>query len=618
MRHPPIVSQFSIIVQQTVTDASGTTTYTYDNAGNLITSATPEGTLHYVYNSLNQHTETYTTAVGGTAVLTDITYGYDTLGRLTSMSVNALNGSELSTPLVTQYYYDGAGNLAYQLQVNNGISQEYTYTLQNQIATITDKTGSTQTAAFAYTYDADGNETQEVETMGTAAQPPTETINYTYNADNMLYSETGVATNVGSSFSSLQNWSTYYGYDADGNRIETDGGDFLNPHPAQNAEPDEEQANFWTYNANNELTKYIQYNPDQDNPSNTTTKYTYDANGNEVEADSTTEHQQQEDGDGNDSFQFYTYDVRGEMVKYVDGNGTTTTYTYDDNGNRVKEVTPVSGHNITTTYLIDSNNPTGEAQPIEEHNNGAAVPSTTYFVGPMGTQGQTSGTTVIYMLRDNRGYARIFTNVSGTVTQYDQYDAYGNQTTSNNIPTTHYFPDGTLDPASGLTFHFGGRQSSSVNGDFIERDAQQYGENQSPISLNMYIYADADPINVIDPSGHDGYADTLEATEVSEELETEFDEGLGNAEAKAVEQVGASNLLPTYLGTLGLNLPYIIGIGGAAYFMWTHGAKQRMIRAGTECPKCGCPNNNDATAGQQSTDIFCLPIRTVCNAEYLE
>ena len=371
---------------------------------------------------------------------------------------------------------------------------------QNQIATITDKTGTTQTASFAYTYDGDGHETQEVETLpATAHGNPIETINYTYNADGMLYSE--VRRRYRSPGREHRRnhpkLGLYYGYDADGNRLETNSQDFLIAH----SQADEGQSTFWKYNANNEMYYNNTFNPDQDNPSNTYTTYTYDNNGDQVQAVSYTEHQQGEDGDDNDSDQTWTYDVRGEMVKYVDGNGTTTTYTYDDAGNRVKEV----HGSTTTTYLIDSNNPTGEAQPIEEHTNGATNPAVTYFVGLNGTQGQANGSTVIYMLRDSRGYARIFTNASGTVTQYDDYDAFGNQTTSNNITaTTHYFPDGVLDVPSGLIFHFGGRQSSSFNGDFIERDGQQFGDNQNPLTLNRYVLDDDNSISNIDPSGHDG------------------------------------------------------------------------------------------------------------------
>ena len=236
---------------------------------------------------------------------------------------------------------------------------------------------------------------------------PIETINYTYNADGWLYSEVGVATapqgvSIGAT---IQNWSLYYGYDADGNRLETNSQDFLIAH----SQADEGQSTFWKYNANNEMYYNDTYNPDQDNPSNTYTTYTYDNNGNQVQAVSYTEHQQGEDGDDNDSDQTWTYDVRGEMVKFVDGNNTTTTYTYDDAGNRVKEVRG----STTTTYLIDSNNPQGYAQTIEEHTNGATNPSVTYFVGPNGAQGQANGSTVIYMLRDARGYAVAVINYIG-------------------------------------------------------------------------------------------------------------------------------------------------------------------------------------------------------------
>ena len=127
------------------------------------------------------------------------------------------------------------------------------------------------------------------------------------------------------------------------------------------------------------------------------------------------------------------------------------------------------------------------------------------------------------MLRDARGYARIFTNAAGTVTQYDDYDAFGNQTTSNGtIPTTHYFPDGTLDIPSGLVFHMA-RQESTFNGNFIERDFGPDGQGQDglPISLNKYIYADADPVNGDDPSGHgEGLGELLVVTGAIALLET--------------------------------------------------------------------------------------------------
>ncbi len=81
--------------QQTVTDASGTTTDSYDDQGNLIEEQTPEGDIHYVFDpATGRHTETFTDN-------TDTVYDYDNHGRLTTVTVNKLNGVTLATPMVT-------------------------------------------------------------------------------------------------------------------------------------------------------------------------------------------------------------------------------------------------------------------------------------------------------------------------------------------------------------------------------------------------------------------------------------------------------------------------------------------------------------------------------------
>ena len=269
------------------------------------------------------------------------------------------------------------------------------------------------------------------------------------------------------------------------------------------------------------------------------------------------------------------------MVKFVDSNNQTTTYTYDDAGDRVKEVGPISGHNTTTTYLIDDNNPMGYAQAVEEHVNGAATPSITYFVGPNGTQGQTAGSTVIYMLRITAAMPAHLHHASGTVTQYDQYDAYGNQIHSNNIPTTHYFPDG-IDPASGLVFHIA-RQENTFNGEFIERDfgLQGQGKVRQPLSLNKYIYAGDNPIMYADPSGHDfSLSETLTAACVA----TLFTVLLGGATTysalSSIDQGIAENnsVLPDAM-VLNLGLSVAGGGfqgGGTASFLYDFSTRQPL------------------------------------------
>ena len=88
------------------------------------------------------------------------------------------------------------------------------------------------------------------------------------------------------------------------------------------------------------------------------------------------------------------------------------------------------------------------------------------------------------------------------VTQNDQYDAYGNQTTSNSSLSTHYLSDGTIDPVSGLTFHFGGRESYTTTGRFIEQDSQEYTVQNKTSTTNRYVLDADNPVENRDPSGH--------------------------------------------------------------------------------------------------------------------
>jgi hypothetical protein len=37
------------------------------------------------------------------------------------------------------------------------------------------------------------------------------------------------------------------------------------------------------------------------------------------------------------------------------------------------------------------------------------------------------------------------------------------------------------------------------------------GDDQEPLSLHKYLYGGGDPVNNIDPSGHDGMADVMMA-----------------------------------------------------------------------------------------------------------
>ena len=59
---------------------------------------------------------------------TDLSYGYDPFGRLTSVTVNMQNGTALPAPEVTTYDFDTAGRLN-QMLLPNGVDTEFIYNL---------------------------------------------------------------------------------------------------------------------------------------------------------------------------------------------------------------------------------------------------------------------------------------------------------------------------------------------------------------------------------------------------------------------------------------------------------------------------------------------------------
>ncbi len=66
----------------TMTDANGTTNYTYDNLDRLTAKATPEGTLNYTYDAAGNVASMASSNVNGASVA----YTYDSLNRLSTVS----------------------------------------------------------------------------------------------------------------------------------------------------------------------------------------------------------------------------------------------------------------------------------------------------------------------------------------------------------------------------------------------------------------------------------------------------------------------------------------------------------------------------------------------------
>ncbi|HJV91536.1 MAG TPA: hypothetical protein VJ623_14595 [Holophagaceae bacterium] len=203
--------------------------YTYDGRYNrLATSTGGTGTTTYTYNPV-----TTTPALGATRLATvtgpmpnsDISYGYDELGRVASRSIHGVAEtrafdalgrlSTVTNPLGTfGYTYDGATNRLLKMTYPNGQVTNYSYldnTGDKRLQSIQNlKSDASNISTFAYTYDATG----QIQSWSRQADAQAPTV-YTYTYDPVGQLLGATLTNSATN----QVLSSYgYGYDDSGNR----------------------------------------------------------------------------------------------------------------------------------------------------------------------------------------------------------------------------------------------------------------------------------------------------------------------------------------------------------------------------------------------------------------
>ena len=135
-------------MRQTMSDASGLTTYRYDDRDRLLEKATPQGTLFYTYDQRGNVKDVWSDLAtsGGTY----ITYEYDANNQLA-----AVHDHHSGT---TRYTYDEAGrNIGYTYP--NDVTTSYTLDELNRIRDIQITGPSGPLARFTYHLNAAGHRT---------------------------------------------------------------------------------------------------------------------------------------------------------------------------------------------------------------------------------------------------------------------------------------------------------------------------------------------------------------------------------------------------------------------------------------------------------------------------
>jgi RHS repeat-associated protein len=342
--------------------APGTWNYTYDADGEQLSVKDPLGNQtqetydHFgnVATSTDalQHTTRYAYDYLGDQTITDTpdgsvtTSAYDHLGELTSVTDGAGNEST--------YSYDDQGNLAYQY-APDGSFQQSGYDEAGNKTSVTDYAAAPPGQAAvelrteSFGYDPNADQTSAKDWNGN-------TTTYTYNAAGKLTSQVQPV-------SASASITTSYGYDAEGNRTSVTGGNGNKTWTTYNSwnlpesviEPTTPTASdtTWTtaYNADGAPTTMTE-------PGGVTLTYGYDALG-----DITSE-----SGTGSPQRSF-SYDTDQRMTSATSGTGTdnfsynpdsalsgssgvsgTSSYTYNNDG-LVASQTDAAG---TTSYTYDS------------------------------------------------------------------------------------------------------------------------------------------------------------------------------------------------------------------------------------------------------------------------
>ena len=199
--------------QTSRTTPEGTTSYTYDENGNLLTVTKGNDTITRVYDALNRVTS-YTNTQGQT-----IGYSYDNVGNLETLTYpdgktvayTYNENNQLLTVTdwnnrVTTYTYNSNGKLATTTRPDGSIETNY-YNEIGQLTRVTDiAQDNTVINEYTYTYDADGN----IITENNVTQPSTNDISIPNSQ--MSYSTANQLTNYNGNIIT---------YDADGNALQT-------------------------------------------------------------------------------------------------------------------------------------------------------------------------------------------------------------------------------------------------------------------------------------------------------------------------------------------------------------------------------------------------------------
>jgi len=426
-------ARISTVTDNYVNSSGPTASYTYDQDGNLISRVAKTGSTQ------SSNTTSYT---------------YNNGDQLTSLTDPATR--------IYHFYYDVLGNV-HAVQYPNSTFSWTDRNADNWATAVYNRHGTTNgqgtvppdsqgspISDFSYTFNVDGERTQEVRTGGSLI---TETTTYGYDGLGRLSTAT-----------LPDGTSRVYSYDLDSNRTQiTENGTTVASYTYDPTNPSSPGLD--------ELTSVTQ---------GSTTNYTYTGDG-------------QTNGRGTDTL---TWDGRGRLSGGT-FSGTTVSYTLDPTGFRWKRV----AGSTTTWYalggMFEGNGTTMSDSSLTNTDvDGATAADLAHYSGLPRTT-----TAVSYEYYNSHGDLAAEADSSGNRTAAYTYDPFGylrEGTAPSNATSERWTGawDKKFDSTSAL-IEMGARQYDAATGRFLSPDPVPGG------CANDYVFTTDDPINSYDLAGTD-------------------------------------------------------------------------------------------------------------------
>jgi RHS repeat-associated protein len=439
--------------------------YQYDLNGNLTLRTDANGQqVQFAYDALNRK------ASKGllNAPSPDVTYTYDEpastnpVGRLTSMT--DLSGT-------TRYFYDQVGRFSEKVRTvdNVGYTIAYTYDGLDRVQTITYPDSEVVTNV----YDNGGNISS--------------VTGNTYDANGILLQSTPYATYSGynalgqpGSLTFGNGAATNYSYYPLNNRLQS---------ITTNSQSQTLVNLTYSYYNNGNIQNIVDFS-DSASPQYPSSQ-SYEVYQGKVHAFGVTGTNFQYDANGNmtsDGSRTITYNY-DNMPQSINGQ---VSFVYDGNGKRVKKITP----NYTVTSI----------EKLYECTSGSCGK---YIFAGKNRIALKNVNGTFYYHPDHLGSTIVVTNASGNLAEGDFYSPFG-ETTANPVSpfsgVNNKYTSQEMDSETGL-YNYKARLYNAAIGRFISADTI-VPDPTNPQSMNRYSYVLNNPINNIDPSGHDPNDDT--------------------------------------------------------------------------------------------------------------